>query len=435
LRGVIEKLVGRGVLWAEGESHRRQRKVLTPAFGPGAIKDLTGTLYDCAYRLKAAWDRIIDSAEEANGQVEIEMHKWMTKLSLDVIGRAAFGHDFHSLEGQHSDIEEALSFFNTSTPSKLGILIYVASIFVPQLGKLPTKRNRMFRKLSDATRDIMQDLVDKRKNGQTNEVDEVGKSVIELLIDEEVKTGSDTQMSEKKEEIIAQMKAILIAGSDPPGLTMVWTLIELARHPLIQDRLREELTSRGNSGKELTYEELQISFPFLDAVISEVLRLHPSIGETPRVAAEDDILHLNEPILDAASKLTDTIFIPKGTKVTVPSHYLNISEAMWGADATVFRPDRWLALKELEPIADGDDTKISARPRIWSFGEGPRVCVGKAFALTQLKIVLSVLIREFVFELPQGPETPIDVHFSLTSRPKIGGLEGANFPFIVRRVR
>jgi len=129
------------------------------------------------------------------------------------------------------------------------------------------------------------------------------------------------------------------------------------------------------------------------------MRLHLTTPHTPRVvrmsyspqisttclqlyrqAAEDDVLHLNEPILGSDGQLTDAIFIPKGTKVTVLDDYLNVSEVMWGLDALTFNLDRWLSSGVLS------DSTADARARTWSFGEGPRVCVGKAFALTQMKV-------------------------------------------------
>ncbi|KAF8905718.1 cytochrome P450 [Gymnopilus junonius] len=397
---------------------------------------MTPLFYDTAYRLKSEWDKLLDSSA-AGVQVEIEMHEWTMKLTLDTVGRAIFGHDFHTLEGNNFTIEEALRIFNTTTPSKLGMLAYVASIFVPWVGNLPTKRNRLFKNLSDSARLILDGMLHEKEREKDNSVrvekgQKSEKSLIEFLIDAETNS-SGLLSAERKEEIVTQMKAILIAGSDPPGLIIVWSLIELARHPEIQARIRAEINS--SHGVELDWNRLQSSCPFLDAFISEVLRLRPSVGETPRVTNEDDILLLKEPIKDASGRLTEKIYLPKGTKVIVPNHFLNVDPEIWGPDAAVFNPDRWLndPLMKLEKSVD--DSSASAKGRLWTFGEGPRVCVGKAFAMTQLKIVLAILLHEFSFDLPEGRETLIDLHYSLVARPKVRGRAGANIPLLVSRAR
>jgi len=243
--------------------------------------------------------------------------------------------------------------------------------------------------------------------------------------------GSVLKTPEKQEEIVAQMRAILVAGSDPPSLMLVWSFIELARRPEIQTRVREEINAA--LGAELDWNHLQSSCPLLDGVISEVLRLHISFGEAPRVASEDDVIQLKEPTLDASGRLVDRIHIPKGTRIIIPNHYLNYSPSIWGPDGAVFNPDRWI----VDPLSKSGDSREGLPPgaRLWTFGEGPRMCVGKAFAMTLIKIVLAVLLRDFVFELPQGPETPIDVHYSIVARPKIKGLNGAKFPLLVSRAR
>ncbi|KAF8164731.1 cytochrome P450 [Crassisporium funariophilum] len=423
LRFIVEHLIGRGVVWAEGDSHKRQRRSLNPAFSTGAIKGMTGIFYDSAYKMKTAWEKILE-----NGTTEIEMHEWTTKLSLDCIGLAAFGHDFKSLDGEYSVVYDDLHIFNTTLPSALSLMFHVAQAVIPLVTSIPTKRAKLFQNLSDSTRQIFENLLAERKKLEDpkNEprVRKGGKSALDLLLDAET---SDTSLRIDKDEFVAQMKAILIAGSDPPGLTIVWALIELSRSLKDQRRLREEISMFPEA--EPTWDQLQSSFPFLEAVISETLRLHPSISETARVANADDIIHLSTPIIDAAGNATDQIHITKGTQIIIPNHHLNCSTSLWGQDATEFKPERWLS----NPSTDSDDT-TSQRMRIWTFGEGQRVCVGKAFALAQIKIVLSVIIRNFTFELPNGPQTPVGIHLSLIPRPTTNKTEGASVALKVGRV-
>ncbi len=113
---------------------------------------------------------------------------------------------------------------------------------------------------------------------------------------------------------------------------------------------------------------------------------------------------------------------------------LNCDEKTWGSDTKVFRPERWLE---------------SSQRKLFSFGDGQRLCLGKGFALaeakvrpsstirlevTPLQVVLSVFIRHFSFDLMNGPDTELDLHFSLMAHPKMVGERGARLPMRVKQV-
>jgi cytochrome P450 len=269
-------------------------------------------------------------------------------------------------------------------------------------------------------------LAERRKDIGVVEKHKRKKSMIEILIDgEENKDDSQVPLG----EATSQMQSIMVAGSDPPATALVWGFIELARNPEVQARLREEVTSFSNA--EPTWNQLHGSLPYLDAVVSEVLRLHGSIGETHRVAAQDDVLHLREPIIDSSGNLIHEVHVAKGTEILVPNHFLNCIKSTWGEDGHDFNPDRWLrADAQLDQDAQAE---FGMRARIWTFGEGPRHCIGRTFAIAQMKILLIILLREFSFELPNGPDTPIDYHLSIFQRPKLRDAEGAQVLLKVSR--
>lgn len=95
----IENLFGRGILWAEDEDHRRQRKALTPAFSISATRNYLSTFYDSAYKIKSNWETLLD-----NGNRTIEVQAWMNHSSLDNLGITGFGHDFGSLDGKDPEV-------------------------------------------------------------------------------------------------------------------------------------------------------------------------------------------------------------------------------------------------------------------------------------------------------------------------------------------
>lgn len=214
-----------------------------------------------------------------------------------------------------------------------------------------------------------------------------------------------------------------------------------------------------------TYDELANGLPYLDAVIHEILRLHPPVGETARIvclpvirfgscsdipptqAIEDDVIPLSEPIRTKSGQRIENLSVAKGTVFTVPMASVNRSAHFWGEDAKVFRPGRWL-----EDDQNGIPTKakeIQGYRHLLTFVDGPRICLGRTFVVAEFKVrvyffplpflvprrgsfsqqaVLSVLVKNFVFELRDGMETKIEVGSGFLPRPQVAGEVGCKVP-------
>ncbi len=125
----------------------------------------------------------------------------------------------------------------------------------------------------------------------------------------------------------------MFAGSDTTSLAVTWTLLLLAKHPQIQDRLRAELLALArpeNLGDEAVlahYQELAVS-PLLDKVCRESLRIVPPVHSSLRVATQDDVLPVSNGGQD--------IHIRKGTLVHVPIEAMNLDREIWGSDGWAF---------------------------------------------------------------------------------------------------
>ncbi|PBK72095.1 cytochrome P450 [Armillaria solidipes] len=413
IRRIIEIMFGKNLVWVEGDLHRRQRKFLLPAFSNAAIRDLTHVFYDSAHRTSSAWDAILEASD---GTSTIDVQNWMNRISMDSIGIAGFSHDFGAIDGK-PQIFDSLDF--SSGAVFFAFTVIVGNVF-PAVLRLPSKRkgslaamNRMFTSIAD------QLLAKAKEHG--NEED---KSVLGLLLKSET-DGANIYMS--REEIIAQMNLLLLAGYETTSISLTWALIEMCKNVDIQNKLRTELVQFGNT--DPTWEQLNSSFPYLDAVVHEALRTHPPVSETTRVAAEDDILPLTTPVVTKSGETIDSIFVAKGTLLTTPIRTLNRSEEIWGPDAKEFKPERWL--EDSAPRAK----EIKGHRHLLTFVNGPRTCLGKTFALTEFKAALFVIIKSFAFEFPGGRDTAIGKHSgSILPRPKVVGEEGARVPLRVRRV-
>ncbi|KAJ7772424.1 cytochrome P450 [Mycena metata] len=418
----VDKIFGRGVLWAEGDTHKRQRKALTPAFSNAAIRRLTAVFYDSAYKMKSHWDAILDSVPSRDGAV-IEVQEWMNRIALDSIGIAGFSHDFHYIDGQKSAVTAAFEALQVIETSLFSTIIFILSFTFPILLSVPTERMRLFWALRASLDIIAQRLLaNTRREKEAGVAEELtDKSVIGLLLKAEM---SGTELHMTQEEVTAQ-SILLLAGYETTSVSLTWALVELARHPEMQDKLRKDLS---RFSTDPTWDQLVAELPYLDATVLEVLRLHPPIGETLREATHDDIIPLGTPIVTPSGETVSSIVIGKGISVVAPIRCINRSEALWGSDAKEFKPERWFA--DITTQAK----ELQGHRHLLTFHDGPRTCLGKAFALAEFKAALSVLIRNFVFEFLDGPDTKIEKHVSIVPRPKVAGQNGAKVPLKVTRV-
>ncbi|KAJ7705385.1 cytochrome P450 [Mycena rosella] len=355
----FDRLVGRGLVWAEGNSHKGQRRALNPAFSNTSIKSLTPIFFDSAYKAKVMWDAMIESSLSDGTVIE-------DQNCLDTIGLAGFNHDFTALSGRPSAIASAFD-STGSKPSLMDTVVLVLSMMLPIFDYIPTGRREMLNNLAKIMKEIGDEFIARTSADSTLE-----KSVVGLL----------GALSLTQRLSCAQINVLLLGGYE--------TTSELARNSDMQSKLREEIL---RVGRDPTYEELTTSLPFLDAFVCEVLRMYPALGAQDRMAAEDDVLPLSAPIETANGELVDSIFLSKGTTVKPPIQCMNRSLAFWGPDAKVFKLERWL-----------DDTAV-----------------------------LSVLVRSFTFEFPNGPETKLGLHMHLLPRPKVEGEVGYRVPLLIRQ--
>lgn len=179
---------------------------------------------------------------------------------------------------------------------------------------------------------------------------------------------------------------------------------------------------------------------YLDAVLKETLRLHPPILELHHVvcsavshhgklltvrpqAAKSQTLPLSEPLPGTSIR---EVPVPKGTILAVPVNVVQQDPAVWGPDAHLFRPERWLELRRQGP----GSAKAHAH-ELLSFSRGPRMCLGRVFADVEIKALLVTLVRQFEF----APLREIEAFQSFVIRPRVKGELESTLPLRVSLVR
>jgi cytochrome P450 len=142
-------------------------------------------------------------------------------------------------------------------------------------------------------------------------------------------------------EILDQLSTFLFAGSDTTAISIAWVLYYLALNPSIQSELRDELIAAADSSTSDVQHQDPLaqleSLPLLDAVVRETLRIAPPVHGTIRVAMQDDVVPLSEPVTLRTGETVQEIEVKKGSYVHIPIEGLNHSKDIWGDDALEFK--------------------------------------------------------------------------------------------------
>ncbi|KAG1781413.1 cytochrome P450 [Suillus placidus] len=391
----VRSTVGRGMLWADGESHKRQRKALNPAFSAAAIRSLTSVFHDAAHKTVIAWDAKIESNQRTHCAV------------IDVqqcAGIAILSHDFGALDGNDSDVAHVLNAFDSFSNDSHNLVILAQNF--PSILKFSLIVGKICQEMLSRT----------RKEKETGGAAQGDKSCLGMLY--------KSQNSPERWDAdfrLCQAKVLLLAGFETTAGN--WALVELAQNPGMQTKLRDECLEFGPTP---SYDDLTNKLPYLDAVVNEVLRLHAPLKEIPRSATQEDVIPLSEPMHTAAGNFTESVCISKGTVVVIPLAALNCSVSMWGPDAKAFKPSRWFEEDEARETLHG-------YRHLMTFGDGARMCLGRLFALTEIKAVLFVLVRNFVFEMADGPGVQVVETFGTLPKPRVVGSAASSVPLRVRR--
>jgi len=255
------------------------------------------------------------------------------------------------------------------------------------------------------------------------------KDILSLLV--KANTSENSKLTD--EEMLAQMRTILLAGHETSATSLCWVLLELARHPAVQARLRAEIRSteqgiNAQGGSEFTAADLE-SMPYLSAVLKECMRFHPAVYHNYRQAAQDDMLPLSRPIRTTTGDLVSQLPIPKGMKIIASIAGYHRNQETFGDDAHTFNPERWLRTDANERKAPS----LGVYGNLLTFAGGVRTCIGWRFALHEVQSLTVEIINNF--ELSTTPDIDkLRREACLVMLPTLEGEQekGENLPLCVR---
>lgn len=348
----IAKYSGDGLLTSNGETWKRQRKLIAPVMHGSKITGYAGTMLEAADRMIAAW---------RPGET-IEVDEAMVEITLKIVARSLF----------HADIGEDAFRIARSMDTLQGMIEANNSLWVLLPAWFPTRQRMRERRAVRALDEIVYPLIRGRRPFEEAEVLDTGDlaSILLQVRDEAGKRMSDRQV---RDEVVT----VFLAGHETTASTLQWIFALLAQHPDVRARVEEEVV-QVLQGEVPTAENVR-GLTYLEAVIKEVMRLYPPIFMFSRVVAQDT--RLGEYELKAG---TDVILTPYAT------HH----DPTLFPDPERFDPERFLgeAGRQIDKFA------------WYPFGGGPRICVGNAFAMMEMLIIVSRVVQKFRLELAPGQQ-------------------------------
>ncbi|MFI9005771.1 cytochrome P450 [Actinosynnema sp. NPDC053489] len=342
----FRQMFGNGLGISDGPFHRRQRRLVLPAFHRARVAEHAAVMSAHAERKAASW---------RDGQ-RVEVHLEMDELALANILRV--------IVADGAALDRAA--FTAATAEVLGGLYRRVTGAGGALARLPTPGNRRYRAAEAFLRRTIRALIDDCAATGADRGD-----LLSLMVF--ARDGGRPAMSDR--QVHDEVMTFLIAGSNTVGNTLSWAFHELGAHPDVERRLHDEV-DRVLAGRTAAFQDVE-RLDYTRRVITETLRYRTQGLLQSRVTTVD-------------TRLGD-YHVPAGRVVLYSAHALNHNPRIH-ADAERFDPDRWLP-ERVDPLA---------RSAFLPFGTGLHGCVGAGLARAELVITLATIASRWRLEPVPG---------------------------------
>lgn len=366
--GLLKGLLGNGLLLSDGDFWLRQRRLMQPIFHRERINGFARIMTGAADKILTEWQPY------AGGNQVLDVSREMMRLTLDIACRSLFSMD---IQRETSAVAGAVDVFLEDFTFRFDHPFYPPE-------RVPTPHNRRFRGAVAVLDRIVYGMIARRRQ-DTGSYDDMLSLLLEAR-DEETGEG----MTDK--QIRDELVTLLTAGHETTANALTWAFYLLSTHPDVERRLHAEVDAV-LGGRTPQADDLA-KLEYTRRVIDETLRLYPPAWITNRHAVEADQVCGYD--------------IPKGATVSVSPYVTHRLPEFW-ENPEGFDPERFTL------------DKVKARPMFayFPFGGGPRMCIGKYFALTEAPLVLASIVQRCRLDLLPGHE--VRKRPLLTLRPE-GGL-------------
>ncbi|WP_425045512.1 cytochrome P450 [Primorskyibacter sp. S87] len=364
----LRPLLGNSVFLTNGETWKRQRRIIDPAFEGGRLKDTFPAMW-------AASEAAVGRLAQAGETVEIE--EVTSHAAADVIFRTLF-----SIPIEHEVAAQVFARFRAYQRAQP--ILNIAA-FVPLPRWMPRFHSRETRANAAKIRGLIAHLTAERMKAIT-----AGAAPDDLAT--KIMTTADPETGERfdTDEMVDQVAIFFLAGHETSASALAWTLYLMALYPEWQERLAQEAEQLGAGEPGFAVmSKLRLSRD----VFREALRLYPPVPMMVRQASCPERFRDRD--------------IPNGAQLVLSPWHLHRHERLWD-NPDGFDPTRWQT----------ENGKTCQRTAYMPFSAGPRVCTGAGFAMVEGPLILSMLLRRFRFERIEGRD-PVPVAH-LTVRAKDG---------------
>jgi cytochrome P450 len=364
---VFGEAIGGGLLNAEGDKWRWQRRLAAPLFRAEEMLAYVPAFAAVCTPLLKRWK---DSGAGALQRIDRDMTGTTLQALQDTVLGAGLGE-----ENRHA-IQEAGATFLFYSMWKVAL----TSLRLPPT--IPHPGAQKMARAGQTLRDIAQKVLVKRNGGN-----EAGDLLGRLVNARDPATGN----AMPPRLIVDNVVTFLMAGHETTSQALTWSLYLLALFPEWQERVRAEVR-RFNAGGDISGDDIG-KLQLLDAVFQEAMRLYAPAPVLMRRTV--------------APVMLDGVKLDKRALIIIPIYVIHRHKLLW-QEPLKFDPSRFV------PEARAGRHRCAYMP----FGAGPRTCIGATFAMLEGKTILATLLSQARFELPDG-EVPVPFA-RITLRPKNG---------------
>ncbi|KAB2049378.1 hypothetical protein ES319_A13G171700v1 [Gossypium barbadense] len=368
LAEILDFVMGKGLIPADGEIWRIRRRAIVPALHQkyvAAMISLFGLATDRLCR------KLDDAATDGE---DVEMESLFSRLTLDIIGKAVFNYDFDSLTNDTGIVEAVYTVLREAEDRSVSP---IPTWEIPIWKDLSPRQRKVMEALK-LINDVLDDLIATCKRMVEEEelqfsdeyMNEQDPSILHFLL----ASGDDVSSKQLRDDLMT----MLIAGHETSAALLTWTFYLLSKEPSVVSKLQDEVDFVLGD-RFPTIDDMK-KLKYTTRVINESLRLYPQPPVLIRRSIENDVLGKYP--------------IKRGEDIFISVWNLHRSPSLW-QDAEKFNPERW-------PLDGPNPNETNQNFCYLPFGGGPRKCVGDMFASFETVVAVAMLVRRFNFQMALG---------------------------------